>query len=40
MEINEITGQIVDAAINGHKKFGPGLRESVYEEVLHYELVK
>ena len=40
MEINEITGQIIDAAIQIHKKLGPGLLESVYEEVLHYELAK
>ena len=40
MELNDITGQIIDAAIQIHKKLGPGLLESVYEEVLHYELVK
>ena len=40
MEINAITGQIIDAAIKVHKKLGPGLLESVYEEVLHYELNK
>jgi GxxExxY protein len=40
MEINEITGQIIDAAIKIHTVLGPGLFESVYEEVLQYELVK
>jgi GxxExxY protein len=40
MEINEITGEIVDASIKIHKVLGPGLLESVYEEVLHYELTK
>lgn len=40
MEINEITGEIVDASIKIHKELGPGLLESVYEEVLHYELTK
>jgi GxxExxY protein len=40
MEINTITGQIIDAAIKIHTELGPGLFESVYEEVLHYELVK
>jgi len=40
MELNDITGQIIDAAIHIHRKLGPGLLESVYEEVLHYELVK
>lgn len=40
MEINEITGEIIDASIKIHKVLGPGLLESVYEEVLHYELTK
>ena len=40
MEINEITGQIIDAAIKIHRELGPGLFESVYEEVLQYELIK
>ena len=40
MEINHITGSIVDSCIKIHKKLGPGLFESVYEEVLYYELLK
>jgi GxxExxY protein len=40
MEINEITGEIIDASIKIHKTLGPGLLESVYEEVFHYELTK
>jgi GxxExxY protein len=40
MEINDITGQIIDAAIRIHRELGPGLFESVYEEVLQYELIK
>jgi GxxExxY protein len=40
MEINDIIGQIIDAAIKIHTTLGPGLFESVYEEVLHYELTK
>lgn len=40
MEINEITGEIIDASIKIHRELGPGLLESVYEEVLHYELTK
>ena len=40
MEINEITGEIIDSSIKIHKVLGPGLLESVYEEVLHYELTK
>jgi GxxExxY protein len=38
MEINEITGQIVDAAIKVHTRLGPGLLESAYEACLAYEL--
>jgi GxxExxY protein len=37
-EIDEITGEIISAAIKIHSKLGPGLFESVYEEVLFYEL--
>ena len=40
MEINEITGEIIDASIKIHKILGPGLLESVYEEILHYELTQ
>ena len=37
---NEITGDILDASIKLHKKFGAGLLESVYETLLEIELVK
>lgn len=40
MEINEITGQIVDASIKVHNALGPGLLESTYEACLMYELNK
>jgi GxxExxY protein len=40
MLINNLTGEIIDAAIKIHKVLGPGLFESVYEEVLAYELTK
>ena len=40
MEVNEITGLILDSCIKIHKEFGPGLFESVYEEVAEYVLVK
>jgi GxxExxY protein len=40
MEIDEITGQIIDAAMEIHKGLGPGLLESVYEAVLEKVLVK
>ena len=38
MHLNEITGQIIDAAIKVHIGLGPGLLESVYEACLAYEL--
>jgi len=40
MHINEITGAIVDAAMNIHSALGPGLLESAYEKCLLYELHK
>ncbi len=33
-ELDDITGEIIDAAIKVHKGLGPGLLESVYESVL------
>lgn len=38
MQINSISGQIVDAAIAVHSALGPGLLESVYEACLAHEL--
>ncbi len=38
MEIKEITGQIVDAAMKVHTQLGPRLLESAYEACLAYEL--
>lgn len=37
---NEISKIVVDVCFNIHKKYGPGLFESVYEEVFCYELSK
>ena len=37
---NDISKEIVDACFALHVKFGPGLFESVYEELLTYELKK
>lgn len=38
--LDEITGQIVDAAIQVHRALGPGLLESAYEACLVSELVE
>jgi len=38
VSINDVSGQIVDAAIAVHSELGPGLLESVYEIVLAHEL--
>ena len=40
MTHNEITGTIIEVAIDIHRKLGPGLLESVYRKVLAYELRK
>lgn len=40
MSENEIATLIVNTAYDIHVKLGPGLLESVYEEILYYELVK
>jgi GxxExxY protein len=40
MTHNEISKIIVDAAVNIHRRFGPGLLESVYLVVLAHELRK
>lgn len=40
MTENEIAKEVVDAAYHVHKRLGPGLLESVYETVLHYEIEK
>ena len=38
MDENEISGIIVDVCYHIHVDLGPGLLESVYEEILCYEL--
>ena len=38
-EINEITGDILDASVKIHKMFGPGMLESVYERLLEVGLL-
>ena len=38
-KLNQLTGEILDAAICVHKELGPGLLESVYQECLIKELM-
>ena len=38
MEINDLTGEVIGAAIEVHKALGPGLLESIYEECVCIEL--
>jgi len=40
MHENEISKIIVDSAYRIHSALGPGLLESVYEEILYHELIK
>jgi GxxExxY protein len=39
MRLNEISGEIIGAALRVHRALGPGLLESAYEACLAYELV-
>jgi iron complex transport system substrate-binding protein len=39
MEIDEITGIVIERSIKIHKDLGPGLLESVYEAILEKELL-
>jgi GxxExxY protein len=40
MELNEISGHIVEAAMRVHTVLGPGLLENAYEACLRHELLK
>ena len=40
MEINEVSGQIIDASMKVHSVLGPGLLEGAYEACLQYELTR
>ncbi len=38
LEYEQLTGQVIGCAIEVHKRLGPGLLETVYEQCLAYEL--
>lgn len=38
MDVNKLTGIVVDLCIKIHNRIGPGCFERVYEEILYYEL--
>ncbi|MGH7794583.1 MAG: GxxExxY protein [Candidatus Binatia bacterium] len=40
MDVNEVSGSVVDAAMKVHTALGPGLLESAYEACLLHELRK
>ena len=40
MYYNEISTEVIGCAIRVHRKLGPGLLESTYQECLIYELIK
>ena len=40
MELNDISGQIIAAALKIHTVIGPGLLESVYQNCVYHELKK
>jgi GxxExxY protein len=37
--VNDVTGQIIGAAIEVHRALGPGLLESAYQECMTHELM-
>jgi GxxExxY protein len=37
-DLNELSGQIIDAAMKVHSALGPGLLENAYEACLKHEL--
>ena len=40
MEINDVTGVVVDSSVKVHSRLGPGVFERAYRECLVYELRK
>jgi len=40
LELEKLTGKIIESAISVHKEIGPGFLESIYQAALPIELVK
>lgn len=40
MNINQVSGSVIDSAIRVHMMLGPGLLESAYQAFLRHELIK
>jgi GxxExxY protein len=40
MTHNDLSGLVIEAAIEIHRRLGPGLLESVYQTILAHELIK
>jgi len=40
MKYNELSGLIIETAIDIHRRMGPGMLESVYQTILAHELTK
>jgi len=40
VDINKLTGIVVDLCVKIHSRIGPGCFERVYEEILYHELIK
>jgi len=40
MTYNDLSGMILEVAIDVHRRLGPGLLESVYQTILAHELIK
>ena len=40
MQVNDISGIVLDESIRVHREIGPGVLESVYEAILAKRLVK
>ena len=40
MELNDISGKIIELAINVHRELGPGMLEGAYEACLQFELAR